>query len=53
MQREHAIEPLPGIARPNPYRCGHFNTLAGLGQATYLFKPADPKGRPNQDYLDG
>jgi hypothetical protein len=27
--------------------------LAGLGPATHVFKPADRKGPPNQDYLDG
>jgi hypothetical protein len=68
MQREHAIEPLSGIARAGPYprRTGssrHLNTLAGLGSwafsprigsvGIHVFGPADRKGRSNQGYLDG
>jgi hypothetical protein len=62
MQREHAIEPLSGIARAGPYRrrtgsSRHLNTLAGLGSRAFspgigcvgihVLGPADPKGRPN------
>jgi hypothetical protein len=58
MLREHPVEPLSGIGFAGPYRRDggsrrHFNTLAGLGPATHVFKPADRKGPPNQDYLDG
>jgi hypothetical protein len=58
MLRQYPVEPLSGIGFAGTYSRGaessrHFDTLAGLVPAIHVFKPADRKGRPNQDYLDG